>query len=70
MPIDPNKEHHAVHPLSFGNQSQFEVLENAGITVHVGVMSDEVEKLNRPFIKWITLGIPWVIAKVAQTADG
>ena len=28
--IDPNKEHHAVHPLSFGNQSQFEVLENAG----------------------------------------
>ena len=26
-----------------------EVLENAGISVHVGIMGNEIEKLNRPF---------------------
>ncbi|SVE60874.1 uncharacterized protein METZ01_LOCUS513728, partial [marine metagenome] len=36
----------------------------------VGVMGEESEKLNRPFTKWITTGVPWVITKVAQTADG
>ena len=47
-----------------------EALEKAGISVHVGVMGNEVEKLNRPFTKWVTTGIPWVIAKVVQSADG
>ena len=28
--IDPNKAHHAVHPLSLGNETQFDVLEEAG----------------------------------------
>ena len=59
--LDPNPEI---------NGKGVEALENAGITVHVGIMGEEAEKLNRPFIKWITKGIPWVIAKVAQTIDG
>ena len=59
--LDPNPEI---------NGKGVEALEEAGITVHVGVMGEEAEKLNRPFTKWITTGMPWVIAKVAQTADG
>ena len=39
--IDKNKPHHAVHPLSYGNQSQFEVLENAGA---VGGQSDPLKE--------------------------
>ena len=45
-------------------------LEKAGITVHVGIMEDESFRLNRAFHKWITTGLPWVIAKVAQSANG
>ena len=33
-------------------------------------MDEEAERLNRPFSKWMTTGLPWVIAKVAQTPDG
>ena len=52
------------------NGKGVDTLEKAGILVHLDVMSEESEKLNRPFTKWITTGIPWIIAKVAQTADG
>ena len=59
--LDPNPEI---------NGKGVEALEKAGITVHIGIMAEEAEKLNRPFTKWITTGLPWVIAKVAQSADG
>jgi len=59
--LDPNPEI---------NGKGVEALEKAGITVYVDIMGKEVEKLNKPFTKWITTGMPWVIAKVAQTADG
>ena len=47
-----------------------EELEKAGIAVHVGIMEDESSKLNQGYYKWATLGLPQVIAKVAQSADG
>ena len=59
--LDPNPEI---------NGKGVEALEKAGIKVHLGVMREEAEKLNKAFIKWITTGMPWVIAKVAQSADG
>ncbi len=59
--LDPNPEI---------NGKGVEALKNAGISVHVGVMGEEAETLNRPFTKWITTGLPWVIAKVAQSTDG
>ena len=59
--LDPNPEI---------NGKGIEILEKAGIKVHVGVMREESELLNRPFAKWITTGLPWIIAKVAQTKDG
>ena len=59
--LDPNPEI---------NGKGVEALKNAGISVHVGILGEEAEKLNRPFTKWITTGFPWVIANVAQSADG
>jgi len=45
-------------------------LEKAGILVHVGIMEDESTRLNQGYCKWATIGLPLVIAKVAQSADG
>jgi diaminohydroxyphosphoribosylaminopyrimidine deaminase / 5-amino-6-(5-phosphoribosylamino)uracil reductase len=45
-------------------------LRHAGITVTTGVLEEETGLLNVGFNKWITMGMPWVIAKVAQSLDG
>lgn len=58
---DPNPKHHG---------RALEVLSKAGITVITGVMEEECLDLIRPFTKWVTTGLPYVIAKVGQTLDG
>ncbi len=47
-----------------------EQLRDAGIAVTIGVLEAECALLNVGFNKWVTKGIPWVIAKVAQSLDG
>ena len=47
-----------------------EQLRRAGIAVTTGVLEIECVLLNVGFSKWITAGMPWVIAKVAQSLDG
>ena len=47
-----------------------EVLKAAGILVTQGIMEKECEEIIRPFRKWITRGIPYVIAKAGQSLDG
>lgn len=42
----------------------------AGIEVVAGVLETECKALIRPFTKWITTGIPYVIAKAGQSLDG
>ena len=59
--LDPNPEI---------NGKGIDALERIGIKVYLGTMKKECERLNRPFMKWVSTGMPWVIAKVAQTANG
>ena len=59
--LDPNPEI---------NGKGVESLERAGIMVHVGILEEEANRLNQSFNKWITQKMPWVMAKVAQSANG
>lgn len=45
-------------------------LRDAGIDVEVGLMEAECGWINRFFAKHITSGMPYVVAKVAQSIDG
>lgn len=47
-----------------------DLLRSAGIETTVGVMQDEAEMLNAPYLKLVRDGRPWVIAKWAMTMDG
>jgi diaminohydroxyphosphoribosylaminopyrimidine deaminase/5-amino-6-(5-phosphoribosylamino)uracil reductase len=42
----------------------------AGIEVTAGVLEAECAAMIRPFTKWITTGMPYVIAKAGQSLDG
>jgi diaminohydroxyphosphoribosylaminopyrimidine deaminase/5-amino-6-(5-phosphoribosylamino)uracil reductase len=45
-------------------------LERAGIAVEVGLLAAEAARLNAPYLKLLSSGRPWVIAKWAMTLDG
>jgi len=46
------------------------ILKSAGIKITGPVLENACIKLNQPFIKWITTGMPYVTAKIAVTLDG
>ncbi len=58
---DPN-------PLVNGAGERF-LLENK-VSVVKHVLKREADALNRPFLKWIQTGLPWVTLKAALTLDG
>ncbi len=58
---DPNPHHRG--------QAQ-KILTAAGLQVTTGVLEAECQELIRPFAKWVTTGMPYVIAKAGQTLDG
>ncbi|MGO9109590.1 MAG: bifunctional diaminohydroxyphosphoribosylaminopyrimidine deaminase/5-amino-6-(5-phosphoribosylamino)uracil reductase RibD [Thermoguttaceae bacterium] len=45
-------------------------LRAAGVEVQTGLLEDESRKLNAPYLKLLSAGRPWVVAKWAMTADG
>jgi diaminohydroxyphosphoribosylaminopyrimidine deaminase/5-amino-6-(5-phosphoribosylamino)uracil reductase len=46
------------------------MLQNAGIEVKVGLLSDDAQALNLGFIKLMTTGLPYVRCKLAASLDG
>ena len=47
-----------------------ERLREAGVTVDVGVLADEVSEQLAPYLKHRRTGRPWVVLKLAATLDG
>src|SRR5204863_6221451 len=45
-------------------------LRDAGIEVEVGVCADEVQAQLAPYVKHRNTGRPWVVLKLAASADG
>ncbi len=58
---DPN-------PLVDGSGNRY--LQAQGIEVVSGVLAAECRLLNRPFIKYITQSLPWVVMKAGMSLDG
>lgn len=58
---DPN-------PLVDGGGNSY--LQSQGIEVSSGVLAAECRAINRPFIKYITRGLPWVVMKAGMSLDG
>lgn len=52
------------------NGKGLKALELAGILTSCGVLEEECRAINRPFIKHVTTGLPYVTFKCAMTLDG
>ncbi len=59
--IDPN-------PLVSGKG--LKLLEEAGVKTYVGQYEEKAREINEGYIKYITTGMPFVIAKFAMSLDG
>jgi diaminohydroxyphosphoribosylaminopyrimidine deaminase/5-amino-6-(5-phosphoribosylamino)uracil reductase len=58
---DPN-------PRVAGGGSEF--LRQRGVTVEMGLLAEPARRLNEAWLKWVTTGLPYVIAKAACSLDG
>lgn len=45
-------------------------LRAAGVAVQAGILKNEARQLNAPYLKLLSAGRPWVVAKWAMTLDG
>jgi diaminohydroxyphosphoribosylaminopyrimidine deaminase/5-amino-6-(5-phosphoribosylamino)uracil reductase len=45
-------------------------LRAAGLEVQTGVLENRAQRLNAPYLKLLSAGRPWVVAKWAMTLDG
>ena len=59
-----------VDPNPLNNGKGLNILKSRGINVISGILEEELRKINAPFIKYITRGLPYVTVKTAQSLDG
>ena len=52
------------------NGKSIDEMQRKGVVVEAGVLEGQCRELNRGYFKYITTGMPWVTAKIAQTLDG
>jgi len=45
-------------------------LKTRGVKIRLGLLEEECRKLNEPYIKYITRGVPFVVVKSAMSLDG
>jgi diaminohydroxyphosphoribosylaminopyrimidine deaminase/5-amino-6-(5-phosphoribosylamino)uracil reductase len=57
-------------PNPANNGKGIEILKQHKIKVTVGVLEEELRKMNEVFIKYITKKLPFVTVKVAESLDG
>ena len=57
-------------PNPLVNMKGIELLKNAGVEVEYGLLSEEVERQNEIFLKYIQTKTPFVALKYAMTLDG
>lgn len=57
-------------PNPVNNGSGTRELKKAGIKVTLGILEKRVSSINKPYVKFITKGIPYITVKVAQSLDG
>jgi len=57
-------------PNPVNNGRSIRLLRNKGINVKVGILKEELKRINEPFIKYITENMPFVAVKVGQSLDG
>lgn len=59
-----------VDPNPLNNGKGLKILRQHNIKVEVGILEEELRKINEVFIKYITKRMPFVTVKVAQSLDG
>ncbi|MFO8034609.1 MAG: bifunctional diaminohydroxyphosphoribosylaminopyrimidine deaminase/5-amino-6-(5-phosphoribosylamino)uracil reductase RibD [Candidatus Bipolaricaulota bacterium] len=59
-----------VDPNPLVNGRGIAALQAAGVSVQVGMLAEEAQRLNDIFFHWITAGTPFVTLKLAMSMDG
>lgn len=57
-------------PNPLNNGRGIRKLNRSGVRTKVGVLEDEARLLNKPFVKFVTTGMPYVTVKMAESLDG
>lgn len=57
-------------PNPLNNGRGLSALKKAGIELKTGVLEPELREINRPFIKFITRKMPYVVVKAGMSLDG
>ena len=57
-------------PNPINNGNGIRKLNKHGIETKIGILALDAQAINRPYVKFITSGLPFITVKVAQSLDG